>query len=59
MVPHMHIHRSPGDRLAEPGYEPRDNPVVRQAPPGRVNTGEERQHATDDPSLLMPGDTFR
>ena len=39
-----------------PGYELRDNPVVRQAPPGRVKAGEERRHATGDPSLLMPGD---
>jgi uncharacterized protein (TIGR00251 family) len=39
-----------------PGNELRDNPVVRQAPPGRVKAGEERRHATGDPSLLMPGD---
>jgi hypothetical protein len=41
-----------------PGNELRDNPVVRQAPPGRVKAGEERRHATGDPSLLMPGDTL-
>jgi hypothetical protein len=35
IVPIQHGHRSPGDHLAEmPGGEPRDNPVVRQAPPG-------------------------
>jgi len=39
-----------------PGNELRDNPVVRQAPPGRVKAGEVRRHATGDPSLLMPGD---
>ncbi|HVP93890.1 MAG TPA: hypothetical protein VMS89_01825 [Methanoregulaceae archaeon] len=41
-----------------PGNELRDNPVVRQAPPGRVKAGEERRHATGDPSLLMPGDIY-
>ncbi len=49
-----------GPRVIEwqmPGCDPRDNPVVRQAMPGRVKTGEERHHATDEPRLLMPGNT--
>jgi len=38
-----------------PGCDPWDNPVARQALPGRVKTGEGRHHATDEPRLLMPG----
>lgn len=41
-----------------PGNELRDNPVVRQAPPGRVKAGEVRRYATGDPFLLMPGDIY-
>lgn len=47
-----------GPRVIEwqtPGCDPRDNPVVRQAMPGRVKTGEGRHQATDEPCLLMPG----
>lgn len=47
-----------GPRVIEwqmPGCDPRDNPVARQALPGRVKTDEGRHHATDELGLLMPG----